>query len=100
MKKTFTDIDGALAAQRVDARPPPSKTADTTCGFYKNDGQLSMGNKAVRLDIKKKILTVDDTVYKLTSGLLELIIYKHPRPDQYNSNDKEVYRSFVAQTRV
>ena len=50
MKETLTDIDGALTAQRVVARPPPSKTADTTFGFYKKDGQLSMGNKAVRLD--------------------------------------------------
>ena len=25
---------------------------------------------------------------------------KHTQPDQYNSNDKEVYRSLVAQTRV
>ena len=99
MKKTLTDIDGALAAQRIDARPPPCKTADTTFGFYKKDGQLSMENKAVRLDIKRKILTVDDTVYELTSDLLELITNKHPRPDQYD-NDKEVYRSLVAQTRV
>ena len=48
MKKTLMDIDGALAAQRVDARPPPSKIADTIFGLYrKQDRQLSMGNKAV-----------------------------------------------------
>ena len=88
MKKMLTDIDGALTAQRVDARPPPSKTADITFGFYKKVGQLSVGNKAVRLDIKRNILTVDDTVYKLTSVLLGLITNIHPRPDQYNSNDK------------
>ena len=70
MKKTLTDIDGALAAQHVDARPSPSKSPDTTFGFYKKDGQLSIGNKAVRLDIKRKILTVDDTMHKLASGLL------------------------------
>ena len=29
-----------------------------------------------------------------------MITNKHPRSDQYNSNDKEVYRSLVAQTRV
>ena len=29
-----------------------------------------------------------------------MIINKHPRPDQYNSSDKGVYRSLVAQTRV
>ena len=59
-----------------------------------------MGNKAVQFDIKRNILTVDDTVYKLTSGLLDLITNKHPRPDQYNSNDNEVCRSLVAQSRV
>ena len=90
-----------MEVQHGDARPPPpSKTADTTFGFYKKDGQLSMENKSVRLDIKRKILTVDDTAYKLRPGLLELITDKHPRPDQYNSNDKEVYRSLAAQTRV
>ena len=31
MKKT--DIEVAFTAQRVDARPPPSKTVDTTFGF-------------------------------------------------------------------
>ena len=54
-----------------------------------------MGNKAVRLNVNKKILTVDDTENKLTSGLLELITNKHPRPDQYNHNDYQVYRSLV-----
>ena len=100
MKKTLTDIDGALTAQHVGARPPPSKTAGTTFGFYRKDGQLNMGNKPVQLDTKRKILTLDDTVYKLKPGLLELITNKHPQPDQYNSNDREVYRSHVAQTRV
>ena len=42
MKKTLPNIDVALTAQHVDARPPPSKIADTTFGFYKKDGQLSM----------------------------------------------------------
>ena len=75
MKKTLTDIDGALAAQRVDARPPPSKNADTTFGLYqKQDGQLGMGNKVVRLDVNGKILLVE---YKLTSCLLVLMTNKH-----------------------
>ena len=36
-KKTLTDINGALAAQRVDApsRPALSKNTDTTFGLYK-----------------------------------------------------------------
>ena len=48
-------------------------------GIHKRqDGQLGMGSKVVRLDGNTKILTVDDTKYKLVSGLLELITNKHP----------------------
>ena len=32
MKKTLTDIDGTLAAHRVDARPRSGKNADITFG--------------------------------------------------------------------
>ena len=47
MKKTLTDIDGAVRAQRgTGARPRPDKNADITFGFFKKqDGQLGMGNK-------------------------------------------------------
>ena len=52
MKKTLMDIDGALTAHRVDARPPPNKKADTTFGIYRrHDGQLGMGNKVLWKDI-------------------------------------------------
>ena len=87
MKKTLTDIDGALTDQRVDARPRPDKNTDTTFGIRKRqDGQLGMGSKVVRFDGNKNILTVDDTEYKITSGLLVLITNKHPRPEQWKSN--------------
>ena len=46
MKKTLTDIDGALAAQREHVAnpppPPPSKAVDHTYGFCKEDGRLLM----------------------------------------------------------
>ena len=64
-KKTLTDIDGALAAQRAtDARPPLSKNTDTTFGLYgKQDRQLSMGNKVVRLDVNSlKLILTGQTV--------------------------------------
>ena len=69
MRKTLTDNNGALAARRVEAhsKTPPSKTqprknADTTFGVHrKQDVQLSMGNKVVRIDPNRKTLTVDDT---------------------------------------
>ena len=92
-----TDIDGALAAQRVtDARPPLDKNTDTTFGIHRRqDGQLGMGSKAVRLGVNGKTLAVDDTEYKITSGLRALIALKHPRPSQWNSNDYKVYKSIV-----
>ena len=58
MKKTLTDIDGALAAQREHvSKPPPSlsKAVDHTYGFYKTDGRLWMGSIAVRLDPERKL---------------------------------------------
>ena len=44
MKKTLTDTDGALTAQRAtDARRRPYKGTDTTFGiFKKQDGQLDI----------------------------------------------------------
>ena len=69
MKKTLTDIDGALTVERVDARPPLSKNNDNTIGIHRRqDGQLGMGNKVVRFDGNGKTLTVDDTEYKITPG--------------------------------
>ena len=98
MKKTLTDIDGALAAQR-DASPPTGKTAVTKFGLYRKQyGPLSMGNKAVQLDVNRKTLTIDDTEYKLMPGLG--IDTKHPQPDQYNPNDLKVYRSLIAHSKV
>ena len=91
MKETLTGIDRALAAQRVEAKPPPpSINVDITLGIYRRqDGQLAMGNNIVQLQLNgnKKTLTADDTEYELTPGLHALIMRKHPRPTQYNSND-------------
>ena len=75
------------------------QNTDTTYGIHKSqDGQLGMGSKVVRIDGNKKILTVDE--YKLRSGLLVLITSIHPRPDQWEPNDYQVYKSLVAQTSV
>ena len=77
------------------------KNTDTTFGIHKRqDAQLGMGSKVVQLDGNKKILTVDDTEYKLTSGLQVLITNKHPQPDQWKPNDYQVYKLLVAQSRV
>ena len=102
MKKPLTEYDGALSAQRAtDARPRPDKNTDTTFGlFQRQDGQLSMGNKVVRLGANGKALTIDGTEYKLTPGLFVLITNKHPRAGQWKTNDYKVYKSLVAQTVV
>ena len=48
MKKTLTDIDGALSAQR--------ENVDNTFGIYMNqDGEIAMGNKIVQVNENKKI---------------------------------------------
>ena len=101
-QKTLTDIDGALTAQcATDPKPLLSKNADTTFGVYKRqDGQLSMGNKVVQFNGNKKTLTVDDTEYKLTPCLEALIMLKHPQPTKFNSNDYQVDKSLVTQTKV
>ena len=89
-----------MAAQREHLAKPLGRAVDRTYGFYVKDERLWMGNKVVRIDSERKILTVDDTVYKLTPSLLELITNKKPRHTHYNDNDKGVYRSLVTQTRV
>ena len=72
------------------ADQPANKNTDTTIGIHKRqDGQL-------RLDGK----TLTDTEYKITPSLEVLIMLKHPRPTQYNSNDYKTYKSLVAQTKV
>ena len=73
MKKTLTDIDGVLAAQRAtDTRPRRDKSTDTIFGLgRKQDGQLDMGNKVVQLD--GETLLVDGVEYKLKPGVFALI---------------------------
>ena len=39
-------------------------------------------------------------VYDLTPGLWTLIMQKHPRPTQWNSNDYRAYKTLSAQTKV
>ena len=57
-----------------------------------------MGNKVVQLN--GKILTVDDTEYKLTPGLRALVTLKQPQPSKWTLNDYREYKKTVAQTRV
>ena len=59
-----------------------------------------MGNKIVRIDVNRKTLPVDHTEYKITLDLEALIVLKHPRATQYNSNDYNAYKSIVAQSKV
>ena len=50
--------------------------------------------------MNKKTLTVDNTKNKLTPGLEVLIVQKHLRPTQYNTNDYRAYYNLIAQTKV
>ena len=100
VKKMLTDIDRALTAQHAtDARPRQDKNVDTTFGLFQTqDGKLGMGNKVLHLD--GKTLSIDDTKYKLTPGLLVLITKKHSQAGQWNYNDYKAYKSLVAQNKV
>ena len=76
MKETLTGIDRALAAKRV--AHSPSQDKDITFGIYRRgDGELVMGKKLVQIDENKKTLTVNGTVYDLTSDLYALIMLQH-----------------------
>ena len=59
-----------------------------------------MGNKVVRLGANAKTLFVDDTEYKLTSGLETLVTKNHPRTEQWKTNYYKIYKSLIAQTKV
>ena len=103
MKKALTAIDGALTAQRVEAhsKTPLNINTDTTFGIHRRqDGQLGIGNKVVRIDANGNTLSVDETGYKLTPDLFVLIIKKYSLSGQWNSNDYQVYKSLVAQTKI
>ena len=73
IKKTLMDIDGAVAAQGAPSRSSPNKNTDMTFGIHKKrDGQISMGNIGVQIDVNGKTLTIDDIEYKLTQSLVML----------------------------
>ena len=105
IKKTLTDIDGALNrdtdAIPQQSRSSQSRSSDLTFGIYRRqDGQLAMGNKVVPTDENKSTLFVDGTKYKLTPGFAALIWLKRPRPIQWNSSDYKACKEVVAQTTV
>ena len=57
--KTVDDTDGALnrITTRAPSTKPPlnNKNTDITFGLHgKQDGQLGMGNKVIRLDVNRK----------------------------------------------
>ena len=87
MKKTLTDIDGAMNPD-TDAIPQSrrsqSRSSDLTFGIYRRqDGQLAIGNKVVQIDENKSTLLVDGVKYKFTPDLVALIGLKRPRPMEF-----------------
>ena len=59
-----------------------------------------MGIKVVHFDGDAGILSVDNTEYKITSGLDALILKKEPKNTQYSDIDLKVYKKLVTQTKV
>ena len=71
---------------------PRVKNVGNTFGMYRRkDGQLQVGNKIVKISEDGTTLKVDDAAYELIPGLHTLIIQKHPRPNQWTSNDYQAY---------
>ena len=54
----------------------------------------------MQVNENRKTFSVDGTEYKLTSGLKVLIMSKHPRPSQWDSDDYQAYKFLCAQTKV
>lgn len=67
---------------------------DNTYGPYKISNTWKIGSKTFQLN--KDDIFIDDNKYKVTPGLLQLIIYKKPR--DYDANDLKVYKEILALT--
>jgi hypothetical protein len=72
-----------------------SNTMDHVYGAYMVDNKWKIGNKDVLFDDNK--LQIDEKIYKLTSGLYELVFKKIPE-NIYNTDDMETYGEILSQT--
>src|SRR5436190_17417050 len=68
--------------------------ADHTYGLRYDNMAYKIGNKIV--EIKNNDIIIDDTHYKGTQGLWELITLKKPR--EYTQNDLDTYKAILLQT--
>ena len=109
MKKTLTDIDGALAVQRATVDRPPlegskeksaskPRSYDQTDRTFGIDGHLGIWDKVGVFDGRGEILYVEEEMYHLTPGLNALITHKHQEREEYTDYHYTTYRAFVAQT--
>src|SRR5436190_1695214 len=70
------------------------QVADHTYGLRYDNMAYKIGNKIV--EIKNNDLIIDDTPYKGTQGLWELITLKKPK--EYTQNDLDTYKAILLQT--
>src|SRR5436190_8255971 len=68
--------------------------ADHTYGLRYDNMAYKIGNKIV--EIKNNDIIIDDTPYKGTQGLWELITLKKPK--EYTQNDLDTYKAILLQT--
>src|SRR5436190_14596805 len=68
--------------------------ADHTYGLRYDNMAYKIGNKIV--EIKNNDIIIDNTPYKGTQGLWELITLKKPR--EYTQNDLDTYKAILLQT--
>lgn len=77
-----------------------SKTdLDKYYSIKQEDGGLMLGNKQVLVDSSSNI-TIDDTTYKGTTGLWQLIMLNSPNESSYTKEDEQDYKEIINQTNL
>ena len=69
---------------------------DKTYGIYDKGGKFFIGTKEVK--IKGDDIIIDNSVYRGTPGLWELIVSKDPNRDLYTTIDFENYKRILIET--
>jgi len=87
---------GELATRYLQQYASNKKSVDTTFGIYAKNGTFYIGDKPIT--IEGDDITVDNTSYKGTMGLWELLTMAKPNNSIYDSDDLETYAEILDRT--
>lgn len=73
-----------------------SKDSDPQYGIRRSRGVLKIGNSDVQLDQNE--LAIGHKKFKPSKGLLNLLFYKKPQPEQYTKTDLKIYKQILEYT--